>query len=413
MSDTQHPKSFEQRLNEGDPEALQQADKAMKEVREALGTVQDQIKAYEAEHKEAISALRGRDNLVSFAKKITLDALHQVYAEALANSLWKELQNIAAEKPNTTEEKTNQKYYDFIGLLGFTDVIEMYEYLNISDIERAKEIKYPIDKPNAELWYLLKEDTGGQLTINFDVMRSASKRKDKAPINIVFAIDFDSAIINKTLSAYDKRVYIAAGAVYAENRTNTNGYVTATQIHYAMGNTKRPSAKQLEKINESLTKMTAARIYVDNGEEAEVYNYQHFVYDGSMLPFERVSKYVNGTFSDGVIHMFREPPLISFAKERKQFTTFNVALLQSDVSKTESNLRLEDYLIERISREKNKEKTKGFKILFSTLYEQTDIKPGKERTRAIDKINTYLDHYKSLDFIKEYAIEKEYIKIVL
>ena len=155
--------------------------------------------------------------------------------------------------------------------------------------------------------------------------------------------------ITKKLTQFDKRVYIAISALFNEG----NKVISLTQIHRTMGNEKRPSKEQLEKINNSITKMTGARITLDNSKEIKAnYGYDKFIYDGSLLPLERGAAVVNGQLADAAIHIFREPPAMSFAKQRKQITTLDIKLLQSPLNKTESNLLIDDYLIERIARAK-------------------------------------------------------------
>ena len=77
------------------------------------------------------------------------------------------------------------------------------------------------------------------------------------------------------------------------------------------------------------------------------YKYNHFRYDAALLPLERMQAIVNGQTVDSAFHLFREPPLITFAKERKQVTTIERKVLQTPISKTNQNLLIEDYLLER------------------------------------------------------------------
>lgn len=273
-------------------------------------------------------------------------------------------------------------------------------------VKRADKIEYPLDKINSRIWNLLERDTNGQITF------SAEKRGSKKQLDILYSIDFEelesSGIkITKRLLPFDKRVYIAVSALFNAG----NNVITMTQIHYAMGNTTRPKGEQLTKIKNSVYKMTGARISVDNTSEAATYKrYGKFVYSGSLLPIETVERYnVQGAFTDAAIHIFREPPLVSFAKQRQQITTVSVKLLQSPVSKTDTNLMIDDYLIERISRAKT---GKGqHKILYKTLYDHAGIKPGKPQQRTPEKVRRYLDHYKSCGTISGYKEESDGVTV--
>ena len=277
--------------------------------------------------------------------------------------------------------------------------------------KRTKTVEFPLDKPNSILWSLLEKDTKGQVTFNM------AKFGSKQNIPAYYAIDFDALgddiTITKRLLPFDKRVYIAVSALFNAG----NNVISLSQIYYAMGYTGRPGTKDLSRINDAITKMMTAHIFFNNEQEAEKYKYPKFVYDGSLLPLERGTAIVNGQLADAAIHIFREPPLITFAKQRKQITTVDVKLLQSPVSKTDANLQIDDYLIERISKARNG-KGKSCRILFKTLYDHTGI-PDKPKTntekqqkkRAPDKIKKYLTHYQQQGFISRFTMEADGITI--
>lgn len=276
---------------------------------------------------------------------------------------------------------------------------------------RAGNIDYPIDKINSHIWGLMEKDTRGQIAFNL------AKRGSEKKILAYYAINFDdlgeNLTITKRLLPFDKRVYIAISALFNAG----NNVITLSQIYYTMGHTGTPGTKNLNKINDAITKMTGARIFVDNKQEAAEYKYNRFRYDGSLLPIERGTVFVNGKLSEAAIRIFREPPLMSFARQRKQITSVDIALLQSPISKTDANLQIEDYLLERISKDKNSKKS-GCRILFKTLYSHTGIadKPKtnterQQKKRAPGKIESYLKHYQKTGFITGYTMEKDGISI--
>lgn len=268
-------------------------------------------------------------------------------------------------------------------------------------VKKTTKVEYPLDKINSKVWGLFEQNTRGQ--IGFNLAPHGSGRE----ILALYSIDFDKLQnelgIEKRLLPFDKRAYIAAGALWNAG----NEVFTLTQVHYAMGNTGRPSAKQLEKIDKTLTKMEGAAIYLSNQQEAnELKGRALFEYNGRLLPLERVRRIVNGQLTEGVIHLFREPPLITFAKMRGQVTTIDVKLLQSPISKTDANLQIDDYLIERISKAKNsRNRQKSHRILYKTLYDNTGITTPKERARAPEKIKKYLDYYQQQGFITRYTMD--------
>lgn len=277
----------------------------------------------------------------------------------------------------------------------------------------TEKVDFPLDKPNREIWDLLSGTKYNNQLQLATVTIDTSKGKKKRETGIIYGISFDkleeiapNLKITKQLTQYDKRVYIAASALYNAG----NEVTTATQIYSAMGNKGKPKAADVKKINDSLTKMGAARVYLNNEHEAKKYTrYPVFKYDADLLPFERVSASVNGQITETAIHLFREPPLMTFAKERKQITTLDLQLLESPVNKTEANLAIDDYLIERISHIKKGNAQP--KILYDTLYEKCRITTKKQRQRTPEKIKRYLDHYKSCKFIYDYEEETDGIYI--
>lgn len=274
---------------------------------------------------------------------------------------------------------------------------------------RASKIEYPFDKLDSKMWTLLEQDAGKELKI------AAEKRGSKKQLDIIYSINFEELdegmTITKRLTSFDKRVYIAISALFNAG----NNVITLTQIYYAMGYTGKPGKKDKERINYSITKMTGARIYVNNKEEADEYKYDKFIYDGSLLPIERGSVVSKGKLSEAAIHLFREPPIISFAKSRNQITTLDVKLLQSPISKTDANLRLEDYLITRIARAKSGRGQR--RILYKTIYEKIDLEletPDNQKNikkRLSNKIKAYLDYYVTCKYISRYTMEQDGITV--
>ena len=101
---------------------------------------------------------------------------------------------------------------------------------------------------------------------------------------------------------------------------------------------------------------------------------------------------------------------MTFAKRRNQVTTLPIKLLQSPISKTESNLAIDDYLLERISREKRKD-VKECRLLYEKIYQRANITTRMQRKRAPEKIRKYLTYYKQQGFIKDFTDQPDGITI--
>lgn len=262
---------------------------------------------------------------------------------------------------------------------------------------------YPLDKVNRNIWELMEEaGEDGQISM---LPFAVEKRGSNKEATVYFSIDFDDdtkAIYKKPhLDPFDKRAYLA---VYAMQEAQGD-YMSLEQIWKTMGNTTRPNARQLQRLNDSLTKMRAS-IYIDNKDELPVNKKAvHFRYDGPLLPFERTTAYINGKLCGSVIHLFREPPMISFAKSRKQITTIPTKVLASPANKTDDSLRLEDYLLDCIAQIKSGKRSN--KILYATLFKHCGADSAKDKMKRSriknELLPRLLDFYKETKWIKGYS----------
>ena len=102
---------------------------------------------------------------------------------------------------------------------------------------------------------------------------------------------------------------------------------------------------------------------------------------------------------------------MTFAKDRKQVTTIDIKLLQSPISKTDANLLIDDYLLERIHKEKRTKKD-SCTIVLDTLYKYANITTSKQKQRAPEKVKKYLNYYKETGLFKSYKMSNDKITIV-
>lgn len=281
----------------------------------------------------------------------------------------------------------------------------------------VKSLLYPLDKPNSELWTKLEAaKPDGQIRMGFDTTsrrprkKGATKEIEEQAIifySLVFTND-DGVKITKQLNAFDKLVYSIVDAL----RRSGNKYVSLTQIYKVMNEGKTPSGYDLERIDTSLTKMGFARIYIDNKKEAELYpGYPVVTIDAPLLSFKRMTGRKNGKISEGFIEVLDDLPLMEFARGRKQVASISPRLLAAPVNKTDKNLRIQDYLLDRIGRMKGG-KAGGQKMLYATIFDRCGISDSKpERTKTT--IKKYLEHYKTEKWIKGYTESKDGVTIQL
>lgn len=292
-------------------------------------------------------------------------------------------------------------------------------------LPKQKSIKtntfdFPLDKPNSEIWNAAKYGTEGQLSFAFKI--PMEKRGSEQEIDFIFSINFKavegSIKSARKITAFDKYVYIIAASLFNAG----NEYITIRQIYkYMTGKSDKPALNQIKKIDDSITKLSAAWAYMNNLQEIKAgYSYPVLDYDGPLLPCERVRATVNGQTVDAAIHLFREPPLISFARGRGQITTIPVRVMQIQNTKiTDNSVALQDYLLRRILEIKGtpkKGKKAAPRILFKTIFDNIGLSDKtesgrKERQRAKKTIGIFLEQFKTgLSF--DYTMDQTGIDII-
>lgn len=266
--------------------------------------------------------------------------------------------------------------------------------------ELAQYINYPLDKLSYLLFKTLGQEEDGQLTFLADTQSTNTKKRNELEIGIICSIKWNdqNTKITKQLTEFDKRIYtVLASAFECGIKT-----LTLNEIHKLMGNSTTASKVQLDKINNSITKLSSARIYINNKTEIEAgYKYPVLDFDTQLLEFDRVTVNKKTTY----IHISKRPILIKIANERKQIDTISPEVFKSPISKTEDNLLLDDYLIVRILHMKNPKNPR--KILFNTLCKECHINTKQKKQRLPEKLIKFLGQYKKAGLIVDYEMDSK------
>lgn len=310
--------------------------------------------------------------------------------------------------PESEIDKVLQEYFKF-----FFPV--KHEIISVSATV-PEFIHYPVDKVNQNLFRYLEN---GTYSMNVEKAGSSDN------LETIVTLDFEELEQNpvltfRGLTPFDKRVYVAAGALQQAK----NEYISATQIYKQMGGKRKsnPTAKDVEKIVESCTKMMGIRLSIDNQEEAAKYpKYKEFrrglFYLFPVEIVENVS--INGRTTDFCLHFLKdELPLFTFARLRKQITEYTPEQWSLPFSMTDGHILLDEYFrnrTARMRRDKARSKNHSYngKMLYSTIYENCGIDNKVKRTRAIEKIRKLLNHYKATGIIIDYQEGKDGIRITV
>ncbi len=277
-------------------------------------------------------------------------------------------------------------------------------------VKKTDKLIHAIDKVDENLFAGMFDEKASNQPALFNTVTTKKGQK----INVTAYINYEKLPkeITKELTDYDRRVYEAAAAIYNAGNTIT----TLTQIYYTMGGTGKPAAKQVEKISQSITKMMGTLFHIDNQDEIDNnINYPIIEYDGALLPMERVTATINGKITNAAIHLFREPPLMTFARERKQIFTCDLDLLQSPLNISETKFAIEHCLLSLLAMgkheaEKEKRKPEQYRkpvkkeMLLETIYQRAKTTDRRTKPRTKEKIITLLTHYKSKGQIKDFRL---------
>jgi DNA-binding phage protein len=311
--------------------------------------------------------------------------------------------------PESEIDKVLQEYFKF-----FFPVKQ--EIISVSAIV-PELIHYPVDKVSQNLFRYLED---GTYSMNVEKAGSADN------LETIVTLDFEELrgnkaladIIDRILTPFDKRVYVAAGTLQQAK----NKYISATQIYKQMGGKGSPAAKHISKIVESCTKMMGIRLSINNQEEAAKYpKYKEFQRGLFFLfPVEIVENVsINGQTTDFCLHFLKdELPLFKFAKQRKQITEYTLEQWSLPFYMTDDNILLDDYFrsrTARMRRDKARSKNHSYngKMLYNKIYENCGIDTAKKRFDSTKKIRKLLNHYKVTGIIIDYQEGKDGIRITV
>ena len=378
---------------------------------------QEKIRTHKDEDGDTISGFSARDLRVD-GEKIYLDSkeiiedckrsLLTLHYEALSHDQEAIRQiddlilSIVDRSPKTSSDK---------GVLGAMIEFDLGEEV-VEDVQirttRPDTMLVPTSKlVNEAFLGDLYPGTGKKVNVQ---KKSLAK---KSPVYTLISIDIEEMKNQgvtiqgrRELRPYDQEVHDAITSQYVEGG---NEYITDSMIFDTIsgkeGATLNP--KQREAISNAITKLMFSHVKIDASEEAKKFGLEKFVYDGYLLPAERVTVSLNGTITE-CIHLFRTPPLYDYAEKRKQIGRMDVKLLNSPVNKNEETIALQGYLYRRILSMKGSSKLSPT-IKYDTVYKQLEITATsdgalrKKKLKVRETVKKILEFWKKEKFILGYV----------
>ena len=295
---------------------------------------------------------------------------------------------------------------------------------------------------------IFQTNPDGQMQLLWSV-NQAPQGREEVPVYMALTYEGNDFKVTKKLSAYDKWVYEAVGTRYYYwnlEHPQQPLYITPQEIWRTMnGKSSRdgkakPSAKQIQRICNSLDKMRFTRFNMDISAEIAAFN---LAIDDERITGGRIETYVLNsskveftTDKGNTVQGYRigeEPILYTYnrAKNKKHILYVPYEMLDTSqfTSDSENVTEFKGYLLQQIQLMKNAEKGgKRFKrsniILLETIYTATGIQPPEERIEGKDykndtirqrevrrfrqadrqKIEGLLDAWKAKGWIKGYTV---------
>ena len=284
--------------------------------------------------------------------------------------------------------QTNKKYWE--------ELKKIFPAIPSVGGKRPDMISLAVDILNKN--YIWSQATEGNLT---NPVRDKHKNPKETSTRCI--IDFkalEGMKLSKKLDHKDEAIYTAAANLWYAG----NEYFSLSMLHQIY-HESRPGGKDLDEIDARLFKMGMTRLELNNREESEVTNYPHFKYEGLLLPMERVSCYINGKLTEQAIHLFREPPMFTYARERGAIVNVDQKFLAPPINRNERTDHLNTYLL-RIIKTAQRDKGITNRITFETIFDELDLEKGSIQSRFKGYVKRLFDFYKEGGLITGYDMDK-------
>lgn len=269
---------------------------------------------------------------------------------------------------------------------------------------------------------LLSTEPNGQLTFinNLIPVTQSSKtsKKKTAEVTTLVGLSYNGDLSRSLarVTGYDKAVLNAICSIYQAGSSS----MTLSDVFRVMngGNaTKRPTAKQKDKLLAAIKKLGSTRIYIDMSQEIKqsylTINDSRVIKGAVDAP---LLQYTGGMFQteNGMevyaINVVQEPILMTYSKAKNQLVSFPINLLDTkSVSATDEIIAIKEYMLQQITLMKKGQRDSKT-ILYKSIYKKCGLEEPSNRTvakRDKDSIKKLLDEWKSLDYIKGYSEKTE------
>jgi hypothetical protein len=302
-----------------------------------------------------------------------------------------------------------------------------------SYIEKFIQQNSPVNNElirNKKMNDLLPQDSSGKLSVSQTevTVRGRQGRRPQVTSMCSFSYDddVDLEVLNKNgrykITGYDRRVYNAVGTLWLNNcKAVSLNEIISIMNGYAK---KSPSAKQLQAIYKSLTKLKSIRFHIDITDEikANVIKNKDALVEAGILK-DKKDKIKSTVIEDNLLHyractiisengkefksiqIIDEPILLTYNRAKKTLLSIPMKYIGLTGSNaTEKVISFQDYLLMRVISYQNG-KLRENKVMYDTIYRDSGVdRPmdSKDFIRDRKTINNIFDEWKNKGLVSSY-----------
>lgn len=252
---------------------------------------------------------------------------------------------------------------------------------------------------------IFKEQWDG--TVHERQTASEEERKQGKELSIGYSLKLDKKAlaeygisISRDMGYKEQRYFMAVLSLYNEG----NRIMTLSQIHKKAGFARQPNSREIKDLNRWLTQWRHTDFKMSNKKEAMGRGTPYRICDAALLSFRRERVIFKGA-TTSAIAIGETSPILEFLLNTKQYTTVADGFLQSPITRTDTNIAIESWILERYAREKRAGKSK-FTVKRDTVYKEfvhtSKANESRERRNADDTMRKVFQNLKEKGGITRY-----------
>lgn len=262
-----------------------------------------------------------------------------------------------------------------------------------------------------------KTDIEGEILIEEKELSEVTQQLVSSRISLTFNnAENGSVTYSRVLSNFDREVIDAVSSLAAVTQI-----MTAATIYRVITGKDESSVvnkSQRKKVEDSMIRCASCNVTIDITSHLGLENLQEnekLEYTGAAITFTSI-KHKVGRGSTVYYKIFEMPPFFKFAEKLGKVVIIPLKLLDSPVSKTDSIIAMQSFLLREIDSMKIDHKLPKqvrWEDLYQLAYQEGKQPSRHERMRTREIIQQILDFWKKEEFIQDYNSDLKTSLIIL